>query len=250
MNTRKEKIRLEEIKKIILVTSGKGGVGKSTIASNIALALARQKYLVGLADLDIYGPSIPKIFSIEEEKSRIINNKFVPINKFNIKLMSMGFVIPNKIGLVWRGPLLIKALHRLLSFTQWDRLDYLIVDMPPGTGDVHLTTLQRYHIDAVVIVTTPHALSISEIVRHVNMLEKLSTNILGIIENMTYFLDQIGSRQYIFGNSIVSKYCQVNKIKYLDSLPIIKEIATDYLVSKEVKVFDNVIHDIIQNLSL
>lgn len=181
--TGKKKLFINGVKNLIFVASGKGGVGKSTIA----VALARQYYAtgkkVGLIDADIYGPSIPTMFNIYD-KPEILNEKFIPIEAEGIKLMSVGFLVDFDTAIAWRGPMASKILYQMLSTTDWGELDYLIVDMPPGTGDVHLSLLENYKIDGAVIVTTPQVISMIDVDRAMKLYRKFNIPILGIIENM------------------------------------------------------------------
>ena len=180
----KKKYYIDGAKKVILVSSGKGGVGKSTMAVSIADTYCKEGYKVGLIDADIYGPSIPTTFGINE-KPEIIDQKFIPLEARGIKLMSVGFLVHNDAPIAWRGPMASKMLYKMLSTTNWGSLDYLIIDMPPGTGDVHLSILENYHIDGVVIVTTPQQISIADVDRAMALYCKFEVPILAIIENMS-----------------------------------------------------------------
>jgi ATP-binding protein involved in chromosome partitioning len=206
------------VRKIILVSSGKGGVGKSTVASNLAITLNKLGKKVGLVDADIYGPSIPTIFGTSQ-KPVIENDKMTPIKKFGVKIMSIGFLVKDEEALVWRGPMTTKMLYQLIRLSNWDydgeQLDYLIVDTPPGTGDVHLSLAENYKIDGVVIVTLPQLLSIKDASKSIVMYQKIGVPILGVVENM-------GG---IFGNSSVNVIEQKFGIKLLGRIPFIQDIA-------------------------
>ncbi|MCF8463097.1 MAG: Mrp/NBP35 family ATP-binding protein [Rickettsiaceae bacterium] len=182
----KSKIKIKNIDKIILISSGKGGVGKSTIAAAITQQLNDEGRVVGILDADIYGPSIPTIFGLEDAKIEILDQQFVPILKDNVSIMSFGF-LGKEIdkSLSCRGPMATKILYQLLSLTKWPALDFLIVDMPPGTGDIHLSILENYLVDGVVIVSTPQKLSMHDTNKTIDLYKKFATKIFGVIENMS-----------------------------------------------------------------
>jgi ATP-binding protein involved in chromosome partitioning len=238
--TQKLKKRIQGVKKVILICSGKGGVGKSTISSNIAYHMALAGYKVGLFDSDIYGPSIQKIFGIDDE-IKIKDGTFIPHEKFKVKLMSMGFIVQTGDALVWRGPMVSKTLHNMLMHTDWSHknllgiksdLDYLIIDSPPGTGDVHLSLSENYIIDGAVVVSTPQEVALSNAHRSVDMLKKLDVKILGIIENMAYINNPDGSKNYIFGSGNIEKYAIENGLRMLATIPIIPEISSSIDLDK------------------
>ncbi|AFB31113.1 MULTISPECIES: Mrp/NBP35 family ATP-binding protein [spotted fever group] len=183
----KPKYFVENVKKIILVASGKGGVGKSTISALIAQQLSLENYRVGIVDADIYGPSIPHIFGINEVP-KTKDGRIIPVLAQSIEIMSIGFFVKDHSAIIWRGPMASKTIYHLLSVTKWDNLDYLIIDMPPGTGDIHLSILENYHLDGVIIVTTPQKISEIDVIRSIDLYQKLNLPILGIIENMSYML--------------------------------------------------------------
>ncbi|MEQ9115377.1 MAG: P-loop NTPase [Rickettsiales bacterium] len=193
-----QKYTFNNVKQVVLVSSGKGGVGKSTIAYGLARTLS-EKHNVGLLDADIYGPSIPILAGVHEEP-RFNNSEFEPIIKDGIKLNSIGFLIPADKSLVWRGPMITKAIHKLFLNTNWGELDYLIIDMPPGTGDIHLTILEKYHVDKVVMVTTPSKLAEADVSRARDMYKKLGIKEIIDICNMAY-MESGGERFYPFGKS-------------------------------------------------
>lgn len=233
----KSKILLPSIKRIIAVASGKGGVGKSTTAVNLALALAKLGYLVGLADADIYGPSIPTMLAISK-KPDSIEQKIVPVEKFGLKVMSFGFLIPENAAMIWRGPMVVKALHQVLHGTIWGELDYLIIDMPPGTGDIHLSLAENYRIDGVVIVSTPQQIALADVTRAINMYQKLGINIIGCVENMSYFIDpRTDNRSYIFGQDGLKQMAVTMGLELLAEIPI--EMAIRKCCDEGVSVMEN-----------
>ena len=172
-------------KHVILVASGKGGVGKSTFALNLALTFQHFKFKVGLLDTDIYGPSLPKLLNTNKEP-KIENKNFLPIEVNGLKTMSIGYLIPEEMANVWRGPMVIKAVTQLLKNVAWGELDFLIIDTPPGTGDVQLTISQKIDVSGALIITTPQELSLLDVQRGINMFRKVNLPILGLIENMSY----------------------------------------------------------------
>lgn len=181
-----EKLALPHLKKIIAVASGKGGVGKSTVSFNLAVGLAKRGLKVGLLDADIYGPSLPKLLGLTGA-AKVENQQFVPFEKHGIKAMSMGFLINEEMPVIWRGPMIITALKQLFKDVAWGELDVLLVDMPPGTGDAHLTLCQSIPLNGVIIVSTPQDLAWIDAFKALMMFQKLQISILGIIENMSGF---------------------------------------------------------------
>ena len=193
---------LPGVRNTIAVASGKGGVGKSTVAVNLAVALSEQGAAVGLLDADIYGPSIPTMLGADEQPEMSENRKIMPLHRHGVKLMSIGFLLPDKnTAMVWRGPMVHSALRNFLQDVDWGELDYLIVDMPPGTGDAHLTMTQSIPLTGAVVVTTPQIVALDDARKAVALFQKTSTPILGIIENMSYFIaPDTGNRYNIFGS--------------------------------------------------
>ena len=181
-----QKFNLDQIKNVIAVASGKGGVGKSTVAANIALALKEKKYTVGLLDLDIYGPSLPITMGINQNPEVNEEKKIIPLQKNNLKLMSFGFVSGNEAPVVWRGPLVAKMTEQFFRDVYWGDLDYLILDLPPGTGDVQLTLSQKIPLDGAIIVTTPNDIALADVRKGADMFKKVETPLLGVVENMSY----------------------------------------------------------------
>ena len=217
---------IQNIKKIYLVAAGKGGVGKSTISSLLARQLSAKGKKIGLLDADIYGPSIPTIFDIEDRLPETIDGKFQPIAKDQLKIMSIGFLVKSDSALAWRGPMLSKAIHQLLFSTDWGELDYLIIDMPPGTGDLHISLVQKCKIDGVFIVSTPDKIAIRDVERAIDLYRKLNLNILGIIENMSY-VEERGLVLYPFGQGGAEFLANKLNLKILAKLPLIPSLAND-----------------------
>ena len=188
------------VRHVILVTSGKGGVGKSTTATNLALALSRTGQRVGLLDADIYGPSIPTMLGITGRPVSLDGKSIEPLTRFGLKMMRIGFLLEDpKQAVVWRGPMLHGALQQFLNDVRWGDLDYLILDLPPGTGDVALTLSQRVRATGAVIVTTPQPVATDDVYKAVSMCKKVNIPVLGVVENMSYFVDTAGVRHEIFG---------------------------------------------------
>lgn len=176
---------LPNVKHVIAIASGKGGVGKSTVASNIACGLFEKGYKVGLLDLDIYGPSLPITLGINEQPEMTNNKKLVPINKFGLKVMSFGFISGNDTPVIWRGPLVSRMTEQFFKDVEWGELDYLILDLPPGTGDIQLTLTQKLRMSGAIIVTTPQDIALSDVRKGADMFRKVKTPILGVVENMS-----------------------------------------------------------------
>lgn len=217
-------VNIKNIKKIILVAAGKGGVGKTTISASLALNLSLSGLKVGLLDADIYGPSIPSIFGLNDRVLETINNMFVPLNYRGIKTNSIGYLVKEDSALAWRGPMITKSLNQLLFSTDWGDLDYLIVDMPPGTGDIHLTFAKTCPIDGAVIVTTPDKLSEKDVSRAIDLYKKLNIPILGIVENMSY-LEIDGKQMEIFGKGAMERIIDKHKIEKFIKLPILPSLS-------------------------
>jgi len=215
---------LAGVKKIILVASGKGGVGKSTVAVNLAVAIAKAGYKTGLVDADIHGPSVARMLGISGAPE-VENNQIIPPEKYGVKVMSMGFLIGEDAPLVWRGPMISKALYQLLRAAKWGELDFLVIDMPPGTGDIHLSIAQNFTVDGAVIVTTPQEIALLDVKKCINMLKKVGVPIIGIVENMSYFVDGAGSKNYIFGPSKGKLLAEAAATNFLGEIPLEPEIS-------------------------
>lgn len=222
--TKKNKQFIENVKKVILVTSCKGGVGKSTISSLIAQTIAKDGHIVGIVDADIYGPSVPQMFDINQ-KPQIIDNKMLPLVAHGIQIMSIGFLIDCEKSISWRGPMVSKAIYKLLSLTAWANVDYLIIDMPPGTGDIHLAILENYHIDSALIVTTPQVISKNDVTKAIDLYQKFDLSILGIIENMSYFIDQYGNKVEVFAGNAGESLSATHAIPLICKIPLLQAIS-------------------------
>ncbi|OYT35386.1 ATP-binding protein [Archaeoglobales archaeon ex4484_92] len=222
------KERLEKIKFRIAVMSGKGGVGKSTIAALLAVHFAKLNKKVGILDADFLGPSIPYLFGIEKYRVSVSSEGLEPVHSLNygIKIMSMQFLLPKReMPVIWRGPLIAGVLREFLGRVAWGNLDYLIIDLPPGTGDAPLTIIQDAKPNGVLIVSTPQELTSMVVEKAINMAEQTNTAVLGIVENMTYFeCPKCGEKVYIFGKGRASDLARKYKIEFIVELPIDSEL--------------------------
>ncbi len=215
-------------KHVILVASGKGGVGKSTFALNLALTFQHFKFKVGLLDADIYGPSLPKLLNTNKEP-KIENKNFLPIEVNGLKTMSIGYLVPEEIANIWRGPMVIKAVTQLLKDVAWGELDILIIDTPPGTGDVQLTISQKIDVSGALIITTPQELSLLDVKRGINMFRKVNLPILGLIENMSYYIcNECEKKHHIFGNQSSLELANKFDLEVLGELPISEDLIRKY----------------------
>lgn len=221
-----------KVGKIIAIASGKGGVGKSTVTANLALTLRNMGYRVGILDADIYGPSQPKMFNREGYIPEAVRENgedyIVPAESMDIELMSIGFFIRPTDALMWRGAMATNALKQLLHQTMWGGLDFLLIDMPPGTGDIHLTIISEIDLDGAVIVSTPQQVAVADVVRGVEMFrhEQVAVPVLGIIENMSWFTPKElpDNKYYIFGNGGARKYAEQVGVPFLGDIPLIQTI--------------------------
>jgi len=215
---------LPTVKNVIAIASGKGGVGKTTLACNLALALSKFNVKVGLLDGDIYGPSIPTMLKINEPV-RSNGVKLIPPISHNIKVMSIGFFITEDTPLIWRGPILANVLRQMIMDVDWGELDYLIVDLPPGTGDVPLTLAQTLPLTGVIIVTTPQDAAVKIASKALTMFKKLNVEILGVVENMSYYLcEKCGNKNYIFGSEGAREMAKKYNVSFLGEIPFDPEI--------------------------
>ena len=216
---------LPNVKNIIAVASGKGGVGKSTTAVNLALALAAEGASVGLLDADIYGPSQPMMMGIEGRPESVDGKNMEPMENYGVQVMSIGFLVAQDEAMIWRGPMATQALEQLLRQTNWKDLDYLIIDMPPGTGDIQLTLSQRVPMTGAVIVTTPQDIALLDAKKGIKMFEKVGVPILGIVENMAvHVCSKCGHTEHIFGEDGGKKMAAEYKMDYLGALPLDMQI--------------------------
>jgi len=218
----KESAKIHQIKHIVLVASGKGGVGKSTTAVNLAASLKCEGAKVGILDADIYGPSIPILLGLEGEKPQAKDEKtMLPFEKEGIKSQSIGFLVPAESAMVWRGPMASGALSQLLNETDWGELDYLIVDMPPGTGDIQLTMSQKVPASGAIIITTPQDLALADAQKGIAMFEKVKVPILGLIENMSHFIcGHCGQESHVFGQNGGKKMAHRYGVPLLAEIPL------------------------------
>src|ERR1700693_1379603 len=217
--------RIPGIKHVIAIASGKGGVGKSTVAANLAVALEQTKARVGLCDCDIYGPSISLMFGTRERPMATEENKIVPIEQYNLKLMSMGFLLDDASPAILRGPMVTRYTQQFLRQVEWGELDYLVLDLPPGTGDIQLTIVQTVALSGVIIVTTPQEVALIDARRAATMFDKVNVPILGLIENMSYFVSPSDGKRYdIFGSGGGEREAKRLRVPPLGHTPT--EIAT------------------------
>ncbi len=223
---------MEGVKNIIVIASGKGGVGKSTVAANLAIVLARDGYKTALVDADIYGPSIPRMFGIENAKPDVTafgdKQLMFPIDKYGVKIMSIGFFIERKQSLIWRGPMAANAVTQLFGDTEWGDIDYMIIDFPPGTGDIQLTTLQKLNLTGAIIVTTPQEIALNDARKATSMFinPDLKVPVLGIIENMSWFSPEKhpDEKYYIFGKGGGHKLAIEYDTFLLGQIPLVMEV--------------------------
>ena len=214
---------LKGVRNVIAIASGKGGVGKSTVAANLAVALARRGYSVGLMDADIYGPSLPTIFGLRA-RPRIKDGLIIPLEAFGVKAMSIGLIVDADKALAWRGPMVMTAVRQLMTDVDWGPLDILIIDTPPGTGDAQLTLAQSKKLTGVIIVSTPQELAIADVKRGIELFRQLGTPILGVIENMAWLETEGGKRQFLFGEGGAERAAGQFDAPFLGALPIYQEL--------------------------
>jgi ATP-binding protein involved in chromosome partitioning len=245
--TEKAKLHIEGVTQVILVGAGKGGVGKSTISALLAHKLTAEGKKVGIIDADIYGPSIPHIFGLQG-KPALENDRMIPLQNYGILVNSIGFLTAPSASISWRGPMTSKALYQLLSLTNWGKLDYLIIDTPPGTGDIHLSLLQNYIIDKVLMVTTPQKISELDVSRAISLYNKFNVPIIGIIENMSYYIEpQSKQKIQLFsgrsGEIMANKY----NIPLLAKLPINPELSADCDAGQNLSCYSELLNGVIVN---
>ena len=216
---------LAQVKNLVAIASGKGGVGKSTIAANLAAALAKKGAVVGLIDADIHGPSVPTLFDLEEEQLRgekTEDGTFIghPMEKYGVKLVSMGFVMGRDQAAIMRGPMQAGYLNTFIEQIAWGELDYLLFDLPPGTGDIHLSLAQRIPLTGAIVVTTPQNLALADVRRGISMFSRVNIETLGVIENMSYYALPDGSRDYVFGQGGGERIAKEANVPFLGEVPL------------------------------
>lgn len=229
------------INNIIAIASGKGGVGKSTTTVNLALALSALGKRVGILDADIYGPNQPHMLGGIEKPELVDNEKFKPVMRFGLQTMSMGYLVDSEEPMIWRGPMVTKALHQMLYFTAWDNLDYLFIDLPPGTGDVQLTLSQKTPLNGVIIVTTPQTIALLDARRGLEMFHKVNVPIIGVIENMSeYICSSCGHAEAIFGKNgaekMIAEFSASQKVKTaseITAIPLLGKIPLDLKIREQ-----------------
>ena len=225
-------LALEKVKHIVAVSSGKGGVGKSTVASNLAVALAKLGYKVGLVDADIYGPSIPKMFGCEDASPYMVEvggkELIEPVVKYGVKLLSIGFFVDPDSATVWRGPMASNALKQMVEGGFWDELDFMLIDLPPGTSDIHLTLVQTVALSGAIVVSTPQQVALADAVKGINMFESpgIQVPVLGLVENMSWFTpaELPENKYYIFGKEGAKKLADEKGLRLLGQIPIVQSI--------------------------
>jgi len=223
---------LPHVRNIIAVVSGKGGVGKSTVAANLALALSKGNAKVGLLDADIYGPSVPIMFGVRGERPMMVEvegkGKMVPLERYGIKLMSIGLLVDERSAVVWRGPMASSAIRQFVTDVFWDDLDYLVIDMPPGTGDIHLTLMQLVPVTGVIVVTTPQDVALADAKKGIAMFGQAQLNVplIGLVENMSYFTpaELPDNKYFIFGKEGGKRLAEEYDIPFLGQIPLVQSI--------------------------
>ncbi len=213
-------------KSTIMISSAKGGVGKSTIAVNLAFALQHLGLKIGILDADVYGPSLPKLLNLKEKPKSEDNKTIMPLEKFGAQCMSMGLLIDEQTPMMWRGPMVISAIKTMIQKVLWEDRDVIIIDMPPGTGDTQLTFVQEVKVNGAIIVSTPQDLAILDVKRGIQMFEKTGVKILGLIDNMSYFEGNDGKKYKIFGEGGVKKTAEEFNKEFLDYLPLNEDLRT------------------------
>jgi len=245
---------LRRVKNIIGVFSAKGGVGKSEVSLNLALSLADKGYAVGLLDADIYGPSQPVLLKASSEEIDVKDNKLlIPLNKKGIKFVSMGLIARGQKPVIWRGPMVSGAVMQLMSQTDWQELDYLIIDTPPGTGDVQLTLLQRLPLNGALVVTTPQEVSTSDTRKGIEMIKRLELPILGLVENMSFFQPSDSKKKYfIFGKGGGQNLAKEYRLELLSEIPLLekKEFVILYELRDYKLIFDSIAKKVIKNMEI
>jgi ATP-binding protein involved in chromosome partitioning len=256
---------LPEVKNVVAIASGKGGVGKSTLTANLAVGLAQEGYKVGLIDADIYGPSMPTMFDVVGERPKMVeaNGKSLiePVENHGVKLLSIGFFTDQVNAVVWRGPMASKALTQMITEGHWGELDYLLIDLPPGTGDIHLSLVQTLPLDGVVIISTPQEVALADARRGINMfrVDGLNVPIVGIVENMAWFTPEElpENKYYIFGRDGAKNLANGLGIEFLGAIPLVQSIRESGDVGRPAVLqkgsviclaFDELVHNFVQRM--
>lgn len=225
MNPFEQQAPIPGIKHILAVGSGKGGVGKSTVAVNLAVALKKKGARVGLLDADLYGPSLPRMMGLLNQRPAVdSNNKIEPLSRSGIRVMSIGFLVEEGAAVVWRGPMLFKAMDQFFRDIHWGELDYLVVDLPPGTGDVALTLAQKVPVSGAILVSTPQNVALADAKKALDMFERINVPLLGVVENMAYMTTPGGERVQLFPRGEMDNYLDVKKIRKLAQIPFYPDI--------------------------
>ena len=245
---------LKKVKNIIAIASGKGGVGKSTLAVNIAYSFLKQNFKVGLLDADIHGPSIPHMLNLEGKPELSENRKIIPFDYKGIKVMSIGFLLNEDQPVIWRGPMVHSAIKQMAQDTDWESLDILIVDMPPGTGDAQITVSQNLPLNGAIIISTPQSVALNDAKKAIGMFQKVDVKILGIVENMSYFILPDGSKEDIFGKDGGKNLANELEVNFIGSIPLDKEIRLNSDLGDpsklEEKYFDEIVNSFLKNSKL
>ncbi|MEO8234010.1 MAG: Mrp/NBP35 family ATP-binding protein [Flavobacterium sp.] len=249
------------IKNIIAVASGKGGVGKSTVTANLAVTLAKMGFKVGVLDADIYGPSMPIMFDVENKKPISIEvdgkSKMKPVESFEVKILSIGFFTAPSQAVIWRGPMAAKALNQMIFDAAWGKLDFMLIDLPPGTGDIHLSIMQSLPITGAVVVSTPQAVALADAKKGVSMFlsDSINVPVLGIIENMAYFTPEElpNNKYYIFGNGGAKNLAEDLQVPFLGEIPLVQSIreAGDYgrpAALQTASIIENIFEEVTRNV--
>ena len=249
-NEKDENDNLKKIKNIIAIASGKGGVGKSTLAVNLAYSFSKLNHKVGLLDADIHGPSIPHMLNLSGKPGLNEEKKIIPFKYKDIKVMSIGFLLNEDQPVIWRGPMVHSAIKQMAQDTDWGELDILVIDMPPGTGDAQITVSQNLPINGAIIVSTPQSVALNDAKKAIGMFEKVDVKILGIVENMSYFILPDGSKEDIFGKDGGKNLAKELNVDFLGSIPLDKEIRLNSDLGDpsklEEKYFDEIVNSFLK----
>lgn len=247
---------LPTAKNIIGIASGKGGVGKSTVAANVAVALTKLGYKVGLLDADVFGPSIAKMFGTKMGDVTVTDKKMNPLETHGVKTMSIGNLVDPERATIWRGPLVHSAVTQMITDVNWGDIDYFILDLPPGTGDIQLSIVQSLKVDWVVAVSTPQEMSLIDVRKAIDMFQKVNVNVLGIVENMSYFVcDSCDKKHYIFGDSGAKKYAEQKNFELLGQVPIIDKIMNSgensipYAIADKENIYETIASNMIKKMN-